>query len=228
LVTALKRWESPVDKHNCPWKVYGPDGQERDFWDDNGMPSIQRGNAFVHATALEWKTFDKSTKSKTLTITEVTDCQIRNNRIRESLVHELLKMILAREGWWVNFEVPINGGRIDFLVRQSATHPWTVIEVKLGDNPDAVEQLHTYIKHIKRDVKRNKGDSYFWPLWDGGKRWTKPKGVVLCAYPSTETVHEVKVCNYGYEVWTYEYNCEDNKLGMVIRDSKGRLIARTR
>lgn len=229
LISGLARLKLPVQKDNCPWKVYGGNGKPRRFWRDNGMPSIPRNNAFVHLTPRQWKKFDKSAKSNPLRATRVTDDQIKNTRIRESLVHELLKMIFAREGWWVNFEVPVRGGRIDFLVKRSASDPWTVIEVKLGDNPDAVEQLHTYIEAIRRDVKKHKADSYFWPLWEGGRRCTKPKGVVLCAAPGNDTLKEVNDNNYDFHVWTYKYTSEHNTLGIEVLDAKSkRRIVRTR
>jgi len=236
LVSELVRREIPVskDKDKCPWKVYGRK-DEQPFWGDSGMPSISRNNAFVHATTDEWRKFDESPDSKILTITNVTDViddQIKNSRIRESLVHELLKKIFARDGWWVNFEVPIRGSRIDFLVKRNADDPWKVIEVKLKDNPGAVEQLHDYINKIVKDVRKNKDDSYFWPLWNGRgwkrKGCTKPKGVVLCAVPGTEILKEVEGCNYDYDVWTYQYKFKDYKLGIEIRDARSKkLIAKT-
>jgi len=236
LVSKLVRRECPVPKDNCPWKVYrGSDWEERSFWRD-GMPPTLRKNVFVHATTDKWKKFDESPESKTLTITGVTDViddQIKNSRIRESLVHELLKKIFARDGWWVNFEVPIREGRIDFLVKQDAAKPWTVIEVKLKDNPKAVEQLHEYIIDIKSEVKNIKDkeaswdDSYFGPLWEGKGQCVKLKGVVLCADPPKETVKEVKDCNYDFDVWTYKYTFNDKKLGIEIWDARNRLIAKT-
>ena len=135
--------------------------------------------------------------------------------------------MFARKGWWVNFEVPIRKGRIDFLVKRSIADPWRVIEVKLQDNPDAVEQLHTYIKDIKRDVRDHKEHSYFWPLWNGRRRCKILKGVVLCAYPGKDTLKEVKHRHYGYAIWTHEYRSKDNKLRLIIRDEQGKIILGT-
>lgn len=245
LVSKLERFVIPVEKIHCPWKVYGGNEKWKNFWDvNNKMPSIPYINAFVHATPDEWRKFDKSAKSDTPNIKQVTDTIIKHNRIHESLVHEILKMLFAREGWWVNFEVPVpikrgKRGRIDFLVKQSARHHWKVIEVKLRDNPDAVEQLHYYLEGIEEDVKnevkKEDGsyvcDSYFWPLWNGGGRkrirYTEPKGVVLCAKPGTDTIEEAK--KHGYDVWTYEYSSNDNnELGIKIWDATNNIsIAET-
>jgi hypothetical protein len=228
LVSKLVRFERPVEKDKCQWKVYGGDWEPRNFWDVNGMPSIPRNNAFVHATTDVWRNFDKSAKNDKLNIAEVTDEQIQNNHIRESLVHELLKMIFARDGWWVNFEMPTGGGRIDFLVKENARDHWKVIEVKLRDNPDAVEQLDVYIKNIKEDVRKNGDESRFWPLWEGDKRCKAPKGVVLCAHPGTETDKEVKEGGFDFDVWTYKITFKDKKLGIEIRDARSDdLIAET-
>ena len=230
LVSTLVRLRKPVEKRTCPWKVYRGDWEERPFWGDNKMPLIPRKNAFVHATPAAWERFDALAKSNTLSVTQVSDTLIRHNRIRESLVHGILKMMFAREGWWVNFEVPISDGRIDFLVKQSSSrqHPWRVIEVKVEDNPDAVQRLHDYIEAIMRNVRWRKSNSLFWPLWDG-RGSTKPRGVVLCAAPGKETRKEVRDCKYDYDVWTYEYSCDNNTLGMVIRDAAtDRLILKTR
>ena len=203
-------------------KVYrGSDWEERSFWRDE-KPSIPRQNAFVHATTNEWKKFDKLAKRKTLDITQVADALIKNNRIHESLVHEMLKMMFAKEGWWVNFEVPILRGRIDFLVKQGFTdrYPWRVIEVKLEDNPKAVDQLHTYIDDIKSEVRKIKDpyDSYYWLLCKGQGKCVKLKGVVLCADPGTETREEAR--KYDYDVWTYKYTFKGKSIGIRIKNAK--------
>ena len=222
LISKLERYEHPVEKEDCPWKVYGGNWKRQSFWQGE-MPFIKRNNAFVHATTHAWNVFDKKelTESDTLNITQVTDGIIKNNRIHESLVHEILKMQFARNGWWVNFEVPTRNGRIDFLVKRSAAanDPWIVIEVKLNDNPEAVEQLCGYIKDIKEEVRGKKGDdSYFWPLWVGkGRCTTNIKGVVLCAYPGKDTKKEAK--QFGYDVWTYKY-FEDENIGIEIKDAE--------
>ena len=94
--------------------------------------------------------------------------------------NEMLKILFASEGWWVNYELPVpikdkTRGRIDFLIKRSPEDDWRLIEVKLDDNPDAVAQLHEYIKAIRRDVKMNE-DSFFWPLHVGRKRMQADKG----------------------------------------------------
>jgi hypothetical protein len=230
LVSELARLKKPVDKDLCPWKVYGGNSHERNFWNDRGLPSIPRNNVFVHQTGGKWAKCDASDARKKLDIKGVTNFQIRHTRIRESLVHELLKMTFAREGWWVNFEVPISDGRIDFMVKPNRPKAdWTIIEVKLEDNPNAVDQLHTYIQNIVTDVRAHPHNSYFWPLWKGGRKCIKPKGVVLCAAPGDETRDEVKASRYGFDVWTYKYSFRDNMIGLVIRDAKtNKLILRTR
>ena len=61
---------------------------------------------------------------------------------------------------YVNFEVPIKGkkdsGRIDFLIKKDLGDKWKLIEVKLRDNPNAVNQLCNYIEMINLNVKKNK------------------------------------------------------------------------
>jgi len=227
LISKLVRRERPVPKDNCPWKVYNRGKGEQSFWHSSGMPPKLRNNVFVHATTGKWKKFDKSPERKTLTITKVTDViddQIKNSHIRESLVHELLKKIAARDGWWVNFEVPVRRGRIDFLINQSRSHHWKVIEVKLRDNPGAVEQLQDYLENIEKEVKKIKNsddswNSYFGPLWDGKGKCVKLKGVVLCADPPKETVKEVKEGHHDFDVWIYKFTFNDNKLGIKIWDA---------
>jgi hypothetical protein len=221
IVSQLIRLERPVPKQDCAWKVYGANGHPKNFWAHNDMPSIPHMNAFVHATANEWKQLDNWSETYTIDITDISEYKILNTRIRESLVHELLKLMFASEGWWVNFEVPTGEGRIDFLVKKTIAdkHPWTLIEVKLEDNPNAVTQLHTYIMSIQNEVRKPRMNSYFWPLWIGKGRCRAIRGVVLCAAPGTETVEEIRACRYGYDVWTYHIEIRNNALKMVVKDA---------
>jgi hypothetical protein len=150
-----------------------------------------------------------------------------NNHINESLVHEMLKIMFASKGWWVNYELPIRGkegGRIDFLIKRDLDDDWRLIEVKLDDNPTAVTQLRGYIKAIKDDVRRLGKDSLFWLLWNGRNGCKQIKGIILCG-PGDRTVKKAR--NAGYDVWTYNYNMEmkSSQLGIEVHDAmSGELI----
>ncbi len=225
LASRLRKLAHPLDKDNSPGLlVYGGSSRERRFWGDNGKPTIPRVNAFVHMMDRERRKYDTSAKAKPLNFPRLIDGQIKNNHINESLVHEMLKILFASEGWWVNYELPVpikdkTRGRIDFLIKRSPEDDWRLIEVKLDDNPDAVAQLHEYIKAIRRDVKMNE-DSFFWPLHVGRKGCKPIRGVVLCAAPGGDTVKEVQNCRVPYDVWTYSYKVRRSKLGIEVRDAR--------
>jgi hypothetical protein len=228
LVSDLKPVRDPIDLSSL--KVYAGKGHECCFENRKG-----RRNAFVHLTAgSKWPPIriDMLYTENARNVRNIIHDQIMNNRIHESLVHEMLKIMFAEAGWWVNFEVRTGSGNIDFLVKRSRAdrHPWTVIEVKLRDNPDAVEQLRRYIEAIQGDVKYHASNSsHFALLWDGGKRCTKLKGVVLCSYPGKETLEEVKRAHRPYDVWTYKYRFTHGRLGIKVWDAtNGKLIMRTR
>lgn len=97
----------------------------------------------------------------------------------------------------------------------------------MDDNPDAVRQLRDYLQGTTRDVRKNKDDSYFWPLWAGAGRCKKMRGVVLCQFPGKETKQEVKFRRLPYEVWTYRYNKNGDHLGMEVRDTNNKTILST-
>lgn len=231
LASRLVKLTEPLLKdHPPPLMVYGGSNRERMFWGNNGKPTIPRHNAFVHMTTGEWRKYDKKLKlleEKKIDFWKLIDSQIKNTHISESLVHELLRIMFAREGWWVNYEMPTgekSRGRIDFLIKRTRKDDWRLIEVKLRDNPDAVTQLRGYIKAIRRDVRDNGEDSHFWLLWNGGKRCKPIKGVILCV-PGGGTTREARKA--GYEVWTYKYTRKDSLLGIEVRHGK-KLILRTK
>ena len=227
LASRLDKMTHPIDKDNSPQlMVYGGSHRERRFWGNNGKPTSRRRNAFAHMTRREWQRFDKSAKAKEVNIRKLIDSQIKHCHIRESLVHEMLKIMFASKGWWVNYELPIRGkegGRIDFLIKWDHDDDWRLIEVKLDDNPTAVTQLRGYIEAIKDDVRRLGEDSHFWLLWNGRKRCKKIKGVIVCG-PGDRTV--TKARNAGYDVWTYKYNVErkSSQLGIEVRDATSKKL----
>jgi hypothetical protein len=179
-------------------------------------------------TSREWRKYDgeaKFAKAKEVNIRELIDSQIRHTHINESLVHEMLRIMFASEGWWVNYELPISyelpirdkmGGRIDFLVKRDRDDDWRLIEVKLRDNPDAVKQLRGYIEAIKRDVQKHREESLFWLLWNGRNGCKKIKGVIVCG-PGDRTVKEARKA--GYDVWTYKYDLKASRLGIELREA---------
>jgi hypothetical protein len=212
--------------------VYGGSNRARMFWGNNGKPTIPRRNAFVHMTSREWRKYDEESKlatAKEVNVRELIDSQIKNTHINESLVHEMLRIMFASEGWWVNYELPISdkmGGRIDFLVKRDRDDDWRLIEVKLRDNPDAVMQLRGYIQAIRRDVRKHREESLFWLLWNGRNGCKKIKGVIVCG-PGDHTVREARKA--GYDVWTYKYKVKDSQLGIEVFDAKSkRLILETK
>ncbi len=231
LASRLQKLRQPLDSDSSNrLLVYGADHRERSFWTDNGMPRVPRRNAFVHVRNGKWP----SAQPQRVEVRELIDSQIKNNHINESLVHEMLKVLFATGGWWVNYELPAplgakgkSWGRIDFLVRKSGKAPWRLIEVKLADNPEAVLQLRDYLQGITRDVRKNGEDSYFWPLWVGAERCKKIKGVVLCQSPGTETKREVKSRRLPYEVWTYTYHIKGGHLDIEVRDARNKRILST-
>ena len=236
LVSNFQRLKSPLTferEHGKILKIYDGNNYECNFYKNCGTPSLPRNNAFVHLkTGFRWSEFDRKQEfmSKTkLSPTEIIDDQIKNNHIHESLVHEMLKVLIAEKGWYINFELPVKGkkkkGRIDFLIKKTPNHadPWSVIEVKLGDNPDAVEQLSGYIDSI-RDMVRDYEHTYYDMLWDG-KKVKEIKGVILCADPaSDETIEKANANNF--DVWTYNFvlkqKSKQPRLGIKIFDAKNR------
>ena len=227
LASRLFKLREPLDKDNSPrLMVYGGSHRKRRFWGDNGKPSIRRQNAFMHMTRHEWQMFDDtSVRHKEVNIGELIDSQIKHCHVSESLVHEMLKIMFAEKGWWVNYELPIKGkegGRIDFLIKQDCRHDWQLIEVKLDDNPDAITQLQRYIEAIKCDVKKK--DSHFRKLWNG-KKCKEIKGVILCKYPGGDTVKEVRKRKKQYDVWTYSYvNGKSSQLGIEVHDAMSKKL----
>jgi len=170
LASRLYKLERPLDMTKLKVFKTGSDKKKR-FWDD-GKLGIPHQNAFVHMTPDEWEKFDaefeiKSEMPEEVKIEELIDSQIKHCHISESLVHEMLKIMFASKGWWVNYELPIRGkvkGRIDFLVKRDPKDPWRVVEVKLDDNPTAVTQLDDYIKSIKHEVRELKKQIIWIPI----------------------------------------------------------------
>jgi hypothetical protein len=231
LASRLVKLREPLPNDlSSPLKVYGGSNRERKFWGSNGKPTIPRHNVFVHMTTGEWRKYDKKlelAKRKKIDFRDLIDSQIKNTHISESLVHEMLRIMFAREGWWVNYEVPTgekSRGRIDFLIKRTRKEHWRLIEVKLLDNPDAVTQLRGYINAVTRDVKDNGENSHFWLLWKGSKGCKPIKGVIVCA-PGGDTTREAR--KDGYDVWTYKYTVKHSLLGIEVRHGK-KLILRTR
>lgn len=229
LASHLYKLERPLDMTKL--KVFKPGSDEtKRFWDDGKLGSPYQ-NAFVHMTSDEWEKFDaefeiKSKMPEEVKIEELIDSQIKHCHISESLVHEMLKIMFASKGWWVNYELLIRGkegGRIDFLIKRDLDDDWRLIEVKLDDNPNAVTQLDGYIKSIKHEVRKlrksNYWNSHFWPLWKE-KCYKKIKGVILCKFPGDETAKEAR--KNGYDVWTYKYNVKQNILGIEVCDQESK------
>jgi len=220
LASRLQKLTHALHENNSPrLMVYRGNGVQG-FWGHNGMPVIRRRNAFVHMSTEEWAKHDESAETKEVNCRELIDSQIKNTHINESLVHEMLRIMFGKEGWWVNYELPVRdgrgeAGRIDFLIKRHRADVWRLIEVKLRDNPDAVAQLRWYKRAIRHDVCSREDDSLFWLLWNG-RGCKEIKGVIICA-PGDCTLE--KALNAGYDLWTYRYFVKDSQLGMELRDA---------
>lgn len=174
-----------------------------------------------------------------LSCSSIVTQEILNNHIHESLIHEILKVLFVREGWYMNYEMPVtyeeNGvekraGNIDFLIKQSENYPWRVIEVKLADNPNAIEQLKEYMIGIKKNVRKIKmmegvADSHFWLIAGGKKGSIKQiEGIILCPENAKdETEKEAKKENI--KVWTYSLDIPKKMtISFEVNDENENLI----
>ena len=237
----LKKPFCPENEKSRLLKTYQKSYKSRisNFYDDSGNRSQTYTNTFVFMkngqTFLDFDQNNDYFFDDELSPINAVDMQIKNSHIRESLVHEMLKILMASKGWYVNFEVPIKydgeTGRIDFLIKPINTKmdSWKVIEVKLLDNPDAVEQLSWYLKAISYDVNENKEESdYFSMLWNGSKM-REVEGIVLCGYPpSLQTLNEAK--QHNLKVWTYNFckqldnNVDEPLLGIEVKNENDEII----
>lgn len=237
----LKTPLNPINKNSDLLKTYQTSNEnyEKKFYNQYGNRTQTYTNTYVFLEGEKSFTdFERKLdffKQSDLSPMTAIDTQIKNSHIKESLVHEMLKILMASKGWYVNFEIPTKyegeKGRIDFLIKpiESKIDGWKVIEVKLLDNPCAVEQLSWYLRAIESEVNRNKDYSkYFSMLWDGSKM-RDVEGVILCGFPaSEETIEESK--NKGFTIWTYNYIKQSNEkfdeltLGIQVKDEEGRII----
>jgi hypothetical protein len=235
LVSDLVLLQNPINGDGDDWnsfKLYDGKNSKVNFYKNDGTKKASRNNVFVHlGKDIRWKEFDSSQDYEVeseLRPIKIIDSNIKNTRIKESLVHEAIKVLAAEKGWFINSEKGTgDSGRIDFLIKKSESDPFTVVEVKLLDKPDAVNQLEGYMQAITSDVKRNKNNSRFYCLWDDEKNKMKPlEGVILCAAPGKETIKECKRTNF--KVWTYKFNkipeSKECLLGITITDEKGHEI----
>lgn len=236
LVSNLKLMKNPIKADGDYWnsfKLYDGENRKVNFYKKDGNKKIPRNNVFVHiGKEIRWKKFDSSQdyeEEAELRPIKIIDNNIKNTRIQESLVHEAIKVLAAEKGWFINSEKKIRNGRIDFLVSENG-ELWRVIEVKLLDNPNAINQLENYINDITSDAKHDKKEADFFWLWDHGKkRMKKLEGIILCVAPGKETIEECKGTNF--KVWTYEFNkiseAEECLLGITITDEKSKVVLRT-
>jgi hypothetical protein len=177
LVSDLMLLKNPIKGDGDNWnsfKLYDGKNRKVNFYKNDGNKKDSRNNGFIHlGNEIRWKGFDNSQNYEVeaeLRPIKIIDSNIKNTRINESLVHEAIKALAAEKGWFINSEKGTGkGGRIDFLIKKSETDPFTVIEVKLLDRPDAVKQLDKYIKDITSKVKLYKTNSDYYSLWDREK-----------------------------------------------------------
>jgi len=228
LVSDVEQLEDPLGRDNSTeFQVFARrgTGRKRGFWDGTGTPAFRRSGAFVHIRARGWAEFDerKLKTAKWVGVEKRIDGLIKHNRIRESLLHTMLKVLFAKEGWWVNYEIPVKAGRIDFLVKRNRHDDWRVIEVKLRDKRDASAQLRSYMSAIRKEVQKSsrkeRWDTHFELLKRGKRQCKHITGVILCEKGEEEECERNR--RREVEVWTYKY-CQRRFLGVEVRERDGK------
>jgi hypothetical protein len=243
LISDMKMIKDPINPENELSSLFytykKSHGNDRTpFYKEDGNRYHMYQNSFVFSNN-GWDEIDKTIgyhSDGEMKSSSVIDMQIKHSHIHESLVHEMLKIMLAWKGWYVNFEVPIKGkkdsGRIDFLIKKDLGDKWKLIEVKLRDNPNAVNQLCNYIEMINLNVNKTKDDSiHFKVLWNG-KNMKDLQGIVLCGHPASDITID-KSHEKGFEVWTYQFykytigSIEEPQLGIKVMDENNNVILKT-
>lgn len=174
----------------------------------------QGANFFI----CEWPQIKEKKLYKIKNAADLIDNKIRHFRIRESLVHECIKILCAEKEWYANWELQVKGrgkdrGRIDFLIKQEQKNsPWIIMEIKLGDNPNAVEQLQNYYERIKKYHQNTNDEKGYFGMLKGKKR-KEVKKVVLCQ-DVNETKKEAK--GTEIEVWKYEFFRHKKSRGVFL------------
>ncbi|MBC2698707.1 MAG: hypothetical protein HF976_01830 [ANME-2 cluster archaeon] len=237
IISELKLLKNPINSqgsNQTTFKIYNGKNKEINFF-RNGKPYIPRNNVFAHLNKKDmWRELDNKLNFESEDVLKpinVIDSNIKNSRIKESLVHEAIKVLVAEKGWFINSEKKVGDGRVDFIIKKSEKDSFLIIEVKLFDNPDAVEQLEDYIDAITSNLDENqKNTELFW-FWNNEKnRMNKLEGIILCAYPPTKTIKECR--GKKLKIWTYKFSkvgkSNECLLGITIRDENGNEVLRTK